>query len=213
MSRCSRIKMKLQPQRKPLHCLLENRVGGGLVDLETQKPEATSFLGPGFISGHFFCLYHSPHFLFDRSFHSCICLLSAHCLASDPTVKSDTPWQTEVQFQQRRLTLSAGALWRCGFLQSSARPVSPGLWSTRAGARLFDGKTPAGPAAAAAATPTAAPDIGTAPPAGYGSLEKHQKTVRHPQSTYWPSGGGGGDASALQPLLEVRFNPRNVQQC
>lgn len=69
-----------------------------------------------------------------------------------------------------RLTLSVGALWRCESLQSSAQRVCPGLWSTQAGARLFGGRTPAGPAAAAAVTLTAAPDNETAPPAGYGFL-------------------------------------------
>lgn len=80
-------------------------------------------------------------------------------------------------------------------MQSSARPVCPGLWSTLAGARLFDGRTPAGPAEAAAATPTAAPDIGTAPPAGYGSLEKQPKNMQEGFRTHSDSLDEGADTA------------------
>lgn len=68
----------------------------------------------------------------------------------------------------------------CGSWRSSALPVCPGPSSTPAGALPFGGRTPAGPAAAAAATRTAAPDNGTAPPAGYGSL--HSKGINCSQS-------------------------------
>lgn len=106
-----------------------------------------------------------------------------------------------------RLTLSAGALWRCGSWRSSARPVCPGLWSTRAGARTFGGRTPAGPAAAAAGTQTAAPDIETAPPAGYGSLhiKKRETTIRTNSASLKDWAYTLGLASAFQTLLEVNI--------
>lgn len=160
---------------------------------ETQQPEATSFLGPGFISGHFFCFYISSPFccLSFLSFSSFF-LFPSPCAVPVISMKYVTvflsvkthPVPVTVLSRQTvaRLTWSAGALWRCGSWRSNAPPVYPDSWSTQAGARPFDGRTPAGPAVAAAGIRTAAPNNGTAPPAGFGSLHINKMKKGKPPS-------------------------------
>lgn len=77
----------------------------------------------------------------------------------------------------KTLTWNAGVLWSCGSWRSSAQPAYPTLGNTLAGVRPFGERTLAGPAVAAAGTRTAAPDIGTAPPAGYESLRNETREL------------------------------------
>lgn len=208
MLSCSRIEMKWQPHRKA------GAVVGGVDKESDLVGRNTAAWGhklpwPWLHFRSFLQLLSLFSFWFDPSsdflsFDIFLCCASYQNEISNShlSVKHDIPVLSSQKVG--RLTLGAGALWNCGSWQSSARPVCPGLWSIQAGALPFGGRTPAGPAAAAAGTQTAAPDIETAPPAGYGSLHiKKNRTFRTNSASLADWAYTLGLASSFQTLLEV----------